>query len=287
MLEPFTLLFDDAAKDDEAERGAALPDTLRALYGGDWRLPKPDGRPYTYANFALSRDGRVSFNEPGHLGGGDVSGFNAHDRWLMGLLRARADAVVVGDNTLRLEPDHLWTCEYIFPDTEVFTALREAEGRKSQPLQVFLSLTGDLDTGAAVFCQPHLNVIVATTSRGLEKAQALRCAANVTALDLGEARVDLDRFVRVLRSDFGVSTLLCEGGPRVYGGFVGAGLIDDEFLTLCPTVIGNPVAGGGVTPRPGLVEGTAFMPDTYPKSVPTSLRRAGDHLFLKSRYVYP
>ena len=109
MLEPFTLLFDDEAKDE-----FALPKNLHAVYGGDWLLPRVNGRPYTYANFALSRDGRVSFNVSGHLGGGDVSGFNAHDRWLMGLLRARADAVVVGDNTLRLEPDHLWTCEYIF-----------------------------------------------------------------------------------------------------------------------------------------------------------------------------
>ena len=282
MLEPFTLLFDDEAK------GAALPEALRAVYGGDWFLPKINGRPYTYANFALSRDGRVSFNEPGHLGGGDVSGFNAHDRWLMGLLRARADAVVVGDNTLRLEPDHLWTFEYIFPqNAEAFTALREAEGRKPQPLQVFLSLTGNFDAEASVLCQPHLDVLIATTSRGYEKAAALRCAANVTVLNLGEERVNLSRFATILHSDFGVNTLLCEGGPRVYGGFVEAGLIDDEFLTLCPTVIGNPALGDSVKPRPGLIEGTAFMPNTHPKSVPTSLRRAGDHLFLRSRYVYP
>ena len=282
MLEPFTLLFDDEPKDD-----TALPENLRAIYGGDWLLPEVTGRPYTYANFALSRDGRVSFNVSGHLGGGDVSGFNAHDRWLMGLLRARADAVVVGDNTLRLEPDHLWTCDYIFPDTEAFAALREAEGRKPQPVQVFLSLTGDFDAEAAVFCKPHLDVMIATTSRGYEKARALRCAANVTVLNLGEERVDLSRFVRVLHSDFGVNTLLCEGGPRVYGGFIEPGLMDDEFLTLCPTVIGNPVVAENSKPRPGLIEGTAFMPNAYPKSIPSSLRRAGDHLFLKSRYVYP
>ena len=97
----------------------------------------------------------------------------------------------------------------------------------------------------------------------------------------------MNRFVSILHNDFGVDTLLCEGGPRVYGGFVEAGLVDDEFLTLCPTVIGNLVLGDSVKPRPGLIEGTAFMPNTHPKSVPTSLRRAGDHLFLRSRYVYP
>jgi hypothetical protein len=50
------------------------------------------------------RDGRVSFSEPRHLGGGDVSGFDERDRRLMGLLRARADAVMVGDGTLKAKP---------------------------------------------------------------------------------------------------------------------------------------------------------------------------------------
>jgi riboflavin biosynthesis pyrimidine reductase len=34
----------------------------------------------------------------------------------MGLLRARADAILVGDNTLRAETEHLWTAAAIFPD---------------------------------------------------------------------------------------------------------------------------------------------------------------------------
>lgn len=282
MLEPFTLLFDDDARAD-----TALPEALRALYGGDWHVPETAGRPYVYSNFALSRDGRVSFNVPGHLGGGDVSGFNAHDRWLMALLRARADAVVVGDNTLRLEPEHLWTCEYIYPEAQPFLELRAAEGRKPRPLQVFLSLTGDFDPSAAVFCQAGLEVLIATTARGVKAARSLDCAANVTVLELGGDSVDLRHLGEILTTDFGVNTLLCEGGPRVYGGFIAAQLLDDEFLTLCPTVIGNPGLEGEHKPRPGLIEGTAFRPDIYPKSIPTSLRRAEEHLFLKSRYVYP
>ena len=282
MLEPFTLLFDD-----DPRSAPSLPAALRALYGGDWHVPDPAGRPYTYSNFAVSRDGRVSFNVPGHLGGGDVSGFNAHDRWLMAFLRARADAVVVGDNTLRLEPAHLWTCEYIYPEAQPFLELRAAEGRKPCPLQVFLSLTGDFDPDAAVFCRPDLDVLIATTARGYEAASGLKCAANVKVLELGQGSVDLGRLGTILKVDFGVNTLLCEGGPSVYGGFIAAQLVDDEFLTLCSTVIGNPGSGAEVAPRPGLIEGAAFMPNAYPKSIPTSLRRAGEHLFLKSRYVYP
>jgi len=271
----FGLLFDD-------ERGApSLAEGFRTVYGGDWRLREPEGRPYTYANFAVSRDGRVSFNEPGHLGGGDVSGFHVHDTWLMGLLRARADAVMVGDNTLRLEPDHLWTSAYIFPaDAPAFAALREAEGRERTPLQVFLSLTGDLDPNAAVFQQEALRIVVATTARGAERAAGVRGAARLEVLALGEASCDLKQLTAVLHADYGVRTLLCEGGPRVYGSLLGAGLVDDEFLTLCPTLIGG--EQGKV--RPSLVEGCAFTPQNAPKSTLLSLRRAGDHLFLRSSY---
>src|SRR5688572_8693419 len=80
----FELLFDESGPG-----GRALPPELQQIYGGDWRVP--DNETYVYTNFAVSRDGRVSFDEPGHLSGGDVSGFNTHDRWLMALLRARAD----------------------------------------------------------------------------------------------------------------------------------------------------------------------------------------------------
>lgn len=278
MLEPFSLLFDE-----DSRRERSLPPELYSTYAGDWHLPDISGRPYIYANFALSRDGRISFNEPGHLGGGDVSGFNAHDQWLMALLRARADAVVVGDNTLRLEPEHLWTSAYIYPqEAPVFEALRQAENRKPQPLQVFLSLEGEFDPAASVFAQRDMSIIIATTARGFERAQDLRCAADLTVLKLGEESVDVTHFARVLHADFAVKTLLCEGGPRVYGGFIAAGLIDDEFLALCPSVIGQAARA-----RPGLIEGVAFSAVSHPKSLPLSLRRAGHHLFLRSRYSYP
>lgn len=274
-MTPFTMLFDDAGGGD------GLPEDLRSVYGGDWTLPAT--RPYVYANFAVSRDGRVSFALPGQLGGGEVSGFNPHDRWLMGLLRARADAVMVGDGTLRLEPDHLWTCEYISPDEPAFPALRRLEGRRTYPLLVVLSLEGMLDAHAAAMQTGGLHVLVATTARGAERAQGLSPAARLEVLALGETSVDLRRLVAVLAADYGVRTLLCEGGPRAYGALLAAGVVDEEFVTLCPLVIGNDAA----SPRPGLVEGAAFTPETAPRSQLLSLRRAGEHLFLRSSYRYP
>ncbi len=279
LSEPFTLLFED-----DPRKHFSLPASLRTIYGGDWHVPEVSNRPYVYSNFVQSRDGRVSFSVPGHMSGVDVSGFNKHDIWLMGLLRARADAIVMGDMTLNIEPEHLWTCDFIYPtDPELFLELRRLENRRDCPLQVFLSLEGDLNTAAKVFDQEHLHIVIATTERGAERAKGIPYAGKLDVLTLGQNKVDIVKLCDVLYSDYQIKTLLCEGGPRAYGSFIAAERIDEEFLTLAPTVIGN---DPGKFFRPSLVEGVAFMPDKYPKSKPVSLRRAGDYLFLRSRYAY-
>jgi hypothetical protein len=90
-----------------------LPEELRILYGGDLRFLAYDDRPYVIGNFVSTLDGVVSFEIPGKSGGGDISGFNEADRFIMGLLRASADAVVVGARTLReVAPEHLWLAEH-------------------------------------------------------------------------------------------------------------------------------------------------------------------------------
>jgi riboflavin biosynthesis pyrimidine reductase len=273
----FELLFAESASE-----GISLPADLQRIYGSDWLIPA-GAQTYVYVNFAISRDGRVSFDEPGHRGGGDVSGFNTHDRWLMGLLRARADAVLMGDNTLRVESEHIWTAEYIFPaDAAIFAALRVREQRRPTPHQVFLSQTGDLPWDAEVFSRPELSIVIATTHQGAERIRADHPdGGRFEVLDLGNATCDLAELVRVLAQRYGVRTLLCEGGPRVYGSMLAAGQVDEEFVTLCPVVIGNRADGAA---RPSLVEGVPFPPGAAPRPRPVSLRRAGDHLFLRSTF---
>lgn len=272
--------------DEDTGPGLGLPEPFRQMYGGDWLVPEPGAtRPYTYMNFVTSRDGRVSFSAPGHFGGGDVSLFNAHDQWLMGLLRSRCDAVLNGDNTLRLDPPLLLTPDFIFPaDAAAFAALRAAEGRQAVPLHIILSLEGDLPAEAALFGLSEIPLLVATTTRGVATARAvLEDRPNATVRDFGMESVDTAALLAALRQEYGVRSLLCEGGPRTYGSLLGAGLVDDEFLTLSPIVIGNHPAGAG-RHRPSLVEGIAFAPGQAPTQRLLNIRRAGDHLFLRSRY---
>jgi riboflavin biosynthesis pyrimidine reductase len=274
----FELLFADPI-----DEGVALPEPLQRIYGSDWRIPAKESGPHVFVNFATSRDGRISFSEPGHAGGGDVTDFNRADQWLMGLIRARADAVLIGDTTLRAEPHWLGSPEYMFAsDADTFRALRRSEKRNDNALHVILTVRGDLPPHAAVFNQPGLHVLVVTTAQGHGRARELQSLpADVEVLDLGENSVDPRRLIRVLHEEYGASSILCEGGSRVYGSLLAAGRVNEEFLTLCPIVIGS---SSDRPARPSLIEGVAFSPGETPRTKLISLRRAGDYLFLHSRY---
>ena len=97
-LTPLATLY-DAAPGVEVP----LPIELATLYG-PLRFPQPASRPYVIGNFVTTLDGVVSLNVLGKAGGGEISGFNDHDHLIMGLLRAVADAVIVGAGTLRRLP---------------------------------------------------------------------------------------------------------------------------------------------------------------------------------------
>jgi len=258
--------------------GKGLPTDLKQIYGGDWIVPDTSERPYSYSNFVMSHDGRVSFNIPGHEGGGDVSGFNRHDQWLMALARSRADAVVVGANTLRTESEHEWTAGFIFPEDEkAFGEFRQAEGITELPLQVIVTRSGELRAEAAIFRSDDFRVLVATSTVGSQRLEKVSLA-NAEILEFGDEDVDLAKLYRSLHQDFGCQTILCEGGPKLYASLVESKQLDEEFLTYSPVLIG----GGLMTPRPGLLEGISLKPTGGPLARMQSVRRSGDHLFIRT-----
>lgn len=282
--EDLRVLFDDG--DDRP--GTPLHRAFAEVYGGAFDLPDPvDGRPFTSINFVVSRDGRISFGEPGEVGGASVNGGCVADVWMMALLRARCDAVMVGDGTLRAESDHVWTPSHLAVcDTGAFEWLRSHEGRRPVALHVFCSLTGELPADAAVFGRDDIEIVVATTEGGRTAAAAsVRGRPGTEVVTMGEQRVDTLALGRWLLAERGVRSLLCEGGPGLYGTMLADGAVDDEFVTLAPTYIGAHASTGAR--RPSLVEGASFLPGRAPLSIPISLRRAGHHLLLRSRIEVP
>jgi len=90
----FDVLFDHAEP-------SPLDDAAYAPYGNLGFPPPPAGRPWIYTNFVQSLDGITTLLGK-HSSGGEISQ-SREDRWLMDLLRAHADGILMGMNTLREE----------------------------------------------------------------------------------------------------------------------------------------------------------------------------------------
>ena len=93
----------------EASPSPCLTKILRATYDGDLFFSDSSTRPLIVANFVQTLDGIVSLRIPGKSEGADISGRNEEDAFIMGMLRAYADAVMIGEDTFRNAPGHVWT----------------------------------------------------------------------------------------------------------------------------------------------------------------------------------
>ncbi len=275
-LTPLQSLFDVARG-----RDLPLPPDLSALYGRLAFPPHP-GRPSVLGNFVTTLDGVVSLNEPGHASGGDISGFNRHDQVVMGLLRAMADAVIVGAGTLRSVPQHRWTAQYIYPSlADVYQQLRISLGKPAPPLNVIVTAHGEVSLDLPVFQSGEVPVLLVTTKQGAERIRAhhpppgIELQAVQSAGPLS-ARAILQAVNRMRQCD----VILVEGGPQLMGDFFAEQALDELFLTLAPQIAGRDTE----VERPGLVMGKRFAPEHPLWGTLTSVKRGESHLFL--RYAF-
>ena len=258
-----------------------LPEELQRLYGPLRFPPHPD-RPYVIGNFVSTLDGVVSLSVPGQSGGGPISGEFQQDRMLMGLLRAAADAVIVGAGTARAGRNHVWTPDYIYPKlADAYAAFRTKMGKEGPPLNVIVTAGGRLDFDRRVFQSGEVPVLIVTTAEGRDEIskrrppQSVQIAAIEGASSL-TAQAVLDEVVDMGNDD----VVLVEGGPRLIGDFFAERLLDELFLTLAPQIAGRDDS----VVRPGLVAGKSFAPEEPLWSRLAGIKRSGSHLFL--RYVF-
>ena len=265
----------------DIDRGTTLPlpPELAALYGR-LQFPLRPGQPFVISNFVTTLDGVVSLNVPGHAGGGDISGRDQHDRMVMGVLRAVADAVIVGAGTLRAaSPQHLWTAEYIYPPlTDAYKQLRAFLKKPDPPLNVIVSARGAVDLKKRVFQSGEVPVLIVTTKNAEHRVRQddlppwVQIAAIESAGPL-DARSILEAVGHVRQRD----VILVEGGPHLMADFLAQQCVDELFLTLAPQIAGR----DDLSERPGLVAGKSFAPKHPLWGTLIEVKRGGSHLFLR------
>ncbi len=218
----------------------------------------------------------MSFALPGRSQASLVSLGHPADRFMLAILRACADAVIVGAGTLREEPKLLWTPEEVVPDLATELAgLRSALAKPRRPLVVFVSASGKVDLGLPVFLSGD-PVLVITTREGAARLGDPPESVRVHATD---RTPNAREIVATVAHETNGRLLLTEGGPLILGQFLRDRMLDEIFLTLAPQIAGR----SAEERRIGLVEGIAFDPDQAPRAELLSVRRADDHLFFRYR----
>jgi riboflavin biosynthesis pyrimidine reductase len=278
-IEPLFSAPADDGRPASSVRGGHLPTALRERYGSDLTIPLRADRPTVVANFVGTLDGVVSFNTPEAPGGGEISGFFEPDRFVMGLLRALSDAVLIGAGTLRAASGR-WTPASVHPASAAdFAQVRQSLGLAPHPTTIVLTASGDIAVRHRGLADETIPVLVLTTERGRDRLARAAVRSHVEIEAAGTERVAPAAVINSLARR-GMSLVLSEAGPHVFGQLLAAGLVDELFLTIAPQLAGR----GPDTSRLGLVEGTAFNPSATPWARLVDVRRSGSHLF--TRYLF-
>ena len=199
-------------------------------------------RPYVLANFVASVDGHATVD-------GRSRKLSDHaDRELFYALRERADAVLVGPNTLAAE-----RYKRMLPDPGR-RERRTVAGRPAEPLAVTVTRTGKLPRDIPLFTETPDNVLVFE-------------------------QTELPDALRTLRHDHGVKTLLCEGGPTLFGALLQERLVDELYLTLAPRLVGGEASG------PAVISAPTHPPPEAPASLQlANVLERNSTLFLRYRF---
>lgn len=192
-----------------------------------------DDRPYVIVNMVATVDGQGRVGEDTSELGDET------DQQLFVMLREQVDCVMAGTRTVAIE-------NYKAPAGKQETRERRAD-RGLAPRPVFATATrsGMLPIDAPLFQDPDARIVVFTTTT--PDLGAARAAVDLVAIE------DPKSMLAHLRHEYGVRSLLLEGGPHINVPFFANELVDELFLTLAPVLIGAgtpfPIIAGDL-PRP-------------------------------------
>ena len=189
------------------------------------------GLPFVIAKFAMSLDGKIATQ-------------NGDSKWISGdearkfvhYLRHTVDAVMVGANTIVTDDPQL--------------SARGCSGRggktKLQPLRVIVDGRGRTPLSARVFAEPGKTLIAVAKPFDARKAEALRKAgAEVVELAAERDGIDLAELLVVLGRRQ-VTSVLVEGGNKLFGSLFDRGLVDKVLAFISPIIIGGDQAKSAI-----------------------------------------
>lgn len=249
----------------------------------------------------MSVDGKIAFedNEVGpmiaktnHL---DKDGATA-DFWVLNLLRANCDGIIIGSGTMIKEPDYSGSAY----DPDLLQA-RIDNGKSVAPWTVIVTTTGkNIPFGNPVFSQEEIPMLVATSEEGIKnlkqeitkeyyelplvkteedkkkiKELIAENEGKIAVLVTGEGKnTDAAEMLKVLRA-MGMEKVLVES-PTYCHHMMREGLLDEIFINTSCIFVGGQATGIGTSSK-------SFPSTDHPHSEIVTMHMHSPH-FIYTRY---
>jgi len=168
-----------------------------------------------FACMASSLDGKI--------GPANVNQFvpigSRHDMQNLISLRDEADGILFGASTFRTWPK-----------------VHQGNNPDQHAHHFIMSRRLDLDFNAELFQHPEIPVTILSGAAGITPPQPPPGHVEIIPIPDGPGQIDriLEHIARC-----GIKSLMVEGGGHVLHAFIEAQVLDELFLTLVPTVIGD------------------------------------------------
>lgn len=158
------------------------------------------------------------------------------DKRALARVRDACDVILIGAGTARDE-------EYPpYPGRAARQQRRVAKGLAPRPPVAMVTRTGGLREGHPLVADPDDAPIMIVAAADEERARAsLATAPAADAIDwliAGEDELDWPAALAGLAAR-GLPRISCEGGPRINGALLEAGLVDEAFVTIAPALVGG------------------------------------------------
>lgn len=201
-------------------------DPAEAISGLGWADLAPADRPYLALNMVTTADGRAAVEGRTRAISSDT------DRAIFHNLRTQADAIMAGAGTIRSERYGPMI------KTGELREKRVREGLDPNPLAVIVSGRLHIPEDVGLLQDPDSRVVIVTQSEG--ELSGVRAQVEYLRAEPGpwDPRPQLE----ALRRNYGVRSILCEGGPTLNASLLPYGVIDELFLTVAPLMAGGPEA---------------------------------------------
>jgi riboflavin biosynthesis pyrimidine reductase len=295
-------------KNKESSTAKTALSKVSAVYHELYFPTPPQDRPYIFASMVLSLDGKMAFQD--NPQGPVVASANSIDPdggltdfWILNVLRAHADAIIVGAKTLTSEPDLVLACL----DPDLVSERKEKLGKENVcPLSIIVSLDGsDVPLTHSIFSVPEIQTIIATSHQGglflrekfdnevmligpystsgevdgkyiSQQIQNGIQSGKKIILMTGEKEPDARLFLYVLRR-IGIDHLLVES-PTYMWLLMNQQMLDEFFVNYSSLYIGGPIT-------PGYGNGFSYLDHPHSKFLVIALHR-NSFLFSRQKLVY-